>query len=177
MLRRSVLALAAVSLAFGANRLTREEKRDGFELLFDGKSMRRWHSAPRQAGSGPWRVKDGVLRFENGEGRLLTDDSFQEFVLRLEYRGDGGVFVSGDFDVEIPGGGSEWNQVEISVVKKQLAASRNGRQVLDLTLDDKHAFGPIGLRARAANGPVEFRNIRVRVMKIGPLFGPKRDEN
>jgi hypothetical protein len=176
MLRSFAVALAAGSVAWCANSLTREEKRDGFELLFDGKSMRRWHSAPRKADSGPWRVKDGVLTFAKGEGRLITDDSFQEFVLRLEFRGDAVVQVNGDYDVAIPSG-PEWSQVEITVIQNQLTASRNGQKLVDLTLNGKHTAGPIALKARAAGAPVEFRNIRIKALKIGPLFGPKPNEN
>ena len=169
--------MAAGAAAWCANSLTREEKRDGFELLFDGKSMRRWHSSARKAESGAWRVKDGVLTFDKGEGLLITDDSYQEFVLRLELRGGAGVQVHNGFDVAIPSG-PEWSEVEIAVVKRKLTASVKGQTLVDLTLDEKHAAGPIALKAQAAGAPAEFRNIRIQILRVGPLFGPKpKDED
>jgi len=76
----------------------------------------------------------------------------------------------------------EWNQVEVTLIKRQLSAVWNGQKVLDVNLDDpKNAalskrlpYGHIGLQAHASGTPVEFRNIRVRIIKIGPLFIPEK---
>jgi hypothetical protein len=55
-------------------------------LLFDGKSISKWHSIRRQPDQGAWRAQKGILTHEKGESWLATNDTYFDFVLRLEYR-------------------------------------------------------------------------------------------
>jgi len=72
----------------------------------------------------------------------------------------------------------EWNQVEITVVRRQVTAILNGEKVIDVNLDEQPllatrlAYGHIGLQAHADGAPVEFRNLRLKALKIGPHFLP-----
>jgi hypothetical protein len=72
----------------------------------------------------------------------------------------------------------EWNAVEISVIKRHLIAVWNAQTIHDLDLDDTAYEGALrgSLRARAPSGhigfqahltgtPVEFRAIRVKVVR------------
>jgi len=213
--------LGVTSLAWCENSLTRQERKEGFQLLFDGKSLDRWHSIKLRPDAGPWRVKKGILTYESGESWLATDDTFTDFALRLEYRtnaasSDSGIFLrsgpagnpgSSGMEVEIisdagkpvstrstgsvwnlvapsksankPDG--QWNQVEITLVKRQLSTVWNGEKILDVSLDDpkypalatKSPFGHIGLQSRSSGTPVEYRNIRIKVIKIAPQFLPE----
>jgi hypothetical protein len=75
-------------------------------------------------------------------------------------------------------GAGEWNSVEISVIARHLTAVWNGVTIHDVNLDDQ-AFagalraplsaratsGHIGFQAHLNGSPVEFRNIRIRVLK------------
>ena len=71
-----------------------------------------------------------------------------------------------------------WNVVEISVIKRHLVAVLNGQTIHDLDLDDAAYAGAVrgSLRARASSGhvgfqahltgtPVEFRAIRLKVVR------------
>ena len=71
-----------------------------------------------------------------------------------------------------------WNVVEISVIKRHLIAVWNGQTIHDVDLDGAAYAGALrgSLRARAASGhigfqahltgtPVEFRSIRVKVVR------------
>jgi hypothetical protein len=71
-----------------------------------------------------------------------------------------------------------WNVVEISVIKRHLIAVWNGQTIHDLDLDDAAYAGALrgSLRARASSGhigfqahltgtPVEFRSIRLKVVR------------
>ena len=84
----------------------------------------------------------------------------------------------------------EWNRVEISVVNRRLISIWNGEKILDVDLDDpqyakaqekplagRSPHGHVGLQAYASGAPVEFRNLRIHVLKIGPMFPKKVDEN
>ncbi len=75
-------------------------------------------------------------------------------------------------------GAGEWNAVEISLVGRKLVAIWNGEKIHDLDLDDpayagalrgplasRAASGHIGFQAHATGAPIEFRNIRVKVVR------------
>jgi hypothetical protein len=221
MIRTAVILLGFASLAWCENSLTRQERKEGFQLLFDGKSLAQWHSIKLRPDAGPWRVRKGILTYQSGESWLATDETYSDFVLRLDYRtnaapSDSGIFLrsgptgnpgSTGMEIEIisdagkavgthstgavwnlvapsksankPDG--QWNQVEITLVKRQLSAVWNGDKVLDISLDDpkyprlatKSPFGHIGLQSHANGTPVEYRNIRIKVIKIAPQFLPE----
>lgn len=72
----------------------------------------------------------------------------------------------------------EWNLVEISLVKRRLVATWNGETIHDLDLDDpayagalrgplsaRAASGHIGFQAHLTGTPVEFRAVRIKVVR------------
>ena len=76
---------------------------DGFQSLFNGRNLAGWHTSlsSQHGDTREWRVYDGALvgkqdREGNG-GILLTDGSYGDFELYLEFRPefgcDGGVFL------------------------------------------------------------------------------------
>jgi hypothetical protein len=100
MLKRTVrLCLVGLSLAASAfaqtsgatNTLTAEERREGFELLFDGKTLNKFDVPPGQ--EKVWRVVNGVIRNESAlpGATLLTKEDFANYVLRAEFRAHPGV--------------------------------------------------------------------------------------
>jgi predicted dehydrogenase len=63
--------------------LTEEEEGQGFELLFDGRSLRRWQSVPTAA----WAVAGGILRGGYAvPGALQTRRRFADLLVRFEFR-------------------------------------------------------------------------------------------
>ncbi len=70
------------------NELTDEEKRQGFELLFDGKSIEHFRAWRGQSVPPGWTAKDDVLQFAPGSGRgdIATKEQFGDFELRLEWK-------------------------------------------------------------------------------------------
>ena len=112
----ALLCLSAALSAQTFNTLTAEERAQGWQLLFDGKTIAGWHvSAPAQAGTGApqpplpgqvgtpkpcvgrggptpagashWEVVDGLL-IACGEptGYLTSDRSYKNFVLSIEFK-------------------------------------------------------------------------------------------
>jgi Domain of Unknown Function (DUF1080) len=75
--------------------LTPAEVKDGWKLLFDGKSLAGWQGYKGRPTSG-WKPVDGVLVREAGGGDLVTTDEFASFELRLEWKlnkgGNSGIF-------------------------------------------------------------------------------------
>jgi len=70
----------------GANALTAEDRKEGFELLFDGKSLDKFNVPAGQ--EKVWRVSNGVIRNEQAlpGATLLTKEDFANYVLRAEFR-------------------------------------------------------------------------------------------
>jgi hypothetical protein len=68
------------------NTLTAAEQKDGFELLFDGKTLDKFIIPPDQLKV--WRVVNGGIRNEQSApgATILTKEDFGDFVLRAEFR-------------------------------------------------------------------------------------------
>src|SRR5699024_3255193 len=76
------------------NTLTKEEKKEGWRLLFDGKTTEGWRGAYKEGfPEKGWRVEDGLLKTvssgggesESG-GDILTEDQFSSFEISLEFK-------------------------------------------------------------------------------------------
>ncbi|MFC2113287.1 DUF1080 domain-containing protein [Bacteroidota bacterium] len=71
------------------NTLSKQEKSEGWSLLFDGKSMDQWRVYHRDSISG-WVVEDGTLKAQGlGDefsGDIITRDQFENFELSLEWK-------------------------------------------------------------------------------------------
>lgn len=82
------------------NQLTKEEKEDGWKLLFDGKSFTGWRGLGRDTvETNHWKVENGMIHkvnnrevqpLPNGEkidgGDLMTIDTFDNFELSWEWK-------------------------------------------------------------------------------------------
>lgn len=90
--------LAAVLFAFSyhknsdnenLNQLTATEKKDGWQLLFDGKTTKGWHSYGQTKVAETWKIQDGALALtpqkEEG-GDLTTDQEFTNYHLKLDWK-------------------------------------------------------------------------------------------
>lgn len=85
------------------NQLYDIEKEQGWELLFDGKTLNGWHVYNAPNAPSVWEVKDGALHrnpkveTEHNED-LVTEKSFENYELVLEWkissRGNSGVFIN-----------------------------------------------------------------------------------
>ena len=83
-----------VQISYLHNRLTEYEVRNGWRLLWDGKTSANWRGAkldhfPKSG----WTMKDGVLTVEatdggesTGPGDIVTIDSFSNFDFQFEFR-------------------------------------------------------------------------------------------
>ena len=65
------------------NKLTEQEKADGFKLLFNGKDLRGW-----QGNTKGYVVKDGTIVVEPklGGGNLYTAQEYGDFIMRFEFK-------------------------------------------------------------------------------------------
>ena len=85
------LFLTTCAVAQKINTLSKKEKKEGWQLLFNGSTTKGWHiynkpGAPVGAG---WKVEDGALGLDpaaKAGGNLTTDESFENFHLKLEWK-------------------------------------------------------------------------------------------
>lgn len=68
------------------NSLTEEEQKQGFRLLFDGKSTEGWRGYRKQAMPKSFAVVDGTLARVAGGGDIVTVDQFGDFELKLQWK-------------------------------------------------------------------------------------------
>ncbi len=101
------------------NALTKQEKKDGWQLLFDGKTTNGWRKYRSDRPGSAWKVSDGTLFLDasnkvNGKivdaGSIITMEQFKDFDFTIDWKispcGNSGIF----FNVVEEGKGAEdWN--------------------------------------------------------------------
>jgi hypothetical protein len=116
------------------NTLTQAEQDAGWELLFDGRTLDGWRGYNRPDLPGGWAAADGMLTRVGEGGDIITDRSFEDFELELEWLleegGNSGVFYRA-------AEGEEW-----------IYHSAPEMQVLD---DERHPDGQNPLTSAGAN--------------------------
>jgi len=73
--------------------LTDDEKKEGWQLLFDGTALTGWHAFGKTDAGSSWKSVDGVLYLDTtktegkrDEGDLLTDKEYENFHLALDWK-------------------------------------------------------------------------------------------
>ena len=94
---KRVSVLLAVALLAGVecmaqkhNVLTAKEKADGWELLFDGKTLNGWRDYNGKTLTEPWHVVDGCIQAKgdgsDASGYMVTDREFENFILSWDWK-------------------------------------------------------------------------------------------
>lgn len=149
------------SAAAAPNALSESEAKEGWKLLFDGRSTAEWRGFRQEGfpGSG-WVAEDGALHHVGGAGGgdIITRETFQDFELALEWRVAPGA-NSGIMYLVTEEGGATW-------------ATGPEMQVLD---DERHPdggnrlssagslYGLIAAPAGVVRPAGEYNRIRIRV--------------
>lgn len=93
------------------NELTAQEKKEGWSLLFDGKTTNGWHLYNKGKTPSAWIVQKGELYCDPTltsavHGDLVTDKEYENYDLRFEWKistaGNSGVFVNVKESKDIP---------------------------------------------------------------------------
>jgi len=84
------LLLAGSSLmAQTNNELTAKEKKQGWKLLFDGKTTSGWHSFQKTSVEPGWTATEGTLQLDpkvkDGGGDIVTDDEYENYELSIDW--------------------------------------------------------------------------------------------
>ena len=82
----ALLSLGLVVFPSNNNTLTSVEKRDGWELLFNGRTLSGWYGEPTL-----WKVLDGTIVGSSGRrlrqnSFLITRQEFSDFILKIDIK-------------------------------------------------------------------------------------------
>ncbi|WP_128546117.1 3-keto-disaccharide hydrolase [Larkinella soli] len=94
LLSAGLVMLLAAEKPQSPNTLTNKEKKEGWKLLFDGKTAKGWRGAYKDRfPEGGWSVEDGTLTIAKTDGResrnagdIVTEEEFGDFDLTFEFR-------------------------------------------------------------------------------------------
>jgi hypothetical protein len=124
--------------------------------IFTGSDLAGWHAT----GTNEWEATGGILHNKKSGGNLVTDRTFDDFKLHLEFRypkaGNSGVYLRGRYEVQIadiegdeigPGvlgavygflspnahaarGPGEWQTFDITLVGRLVTVVLNGKRII-----------------------------------------------
>jgi len=132
--------LALILMAAGDNELTEQEKKDGWTLLFDGKTSEGW-TALKAA-----NIEDGCINpYKSGNYVTFAKDKYADFVLSCDFKltkeCNSGIFIrTGDPKDPVQTG------IEIQVYdsKAEKPSKHDCGAIYDLVPPSKNALKPLG---------------------------------
>jgi cytochrome c len=86
---------AIIGLTNAQNTLTKQEKKEGWKLLFDGKTLKGWSNFKSKTIGESWSVSDGAIHLNKtqkegfqvkGGGDIVTAKEFENFELSIEWK-------------------------------------------------------------------------------------------
>jgi hypothetical protein len=140
--------LATASCLAADNELTPNEKRDGWILLFDGKTTSGWMNSDRTAPRTP--VVDGTLNpHRAGHYMLVHTQRWENFVLSLDFKiskgCNSGIFVRTYSLTPRPSKDVGFNGIEIAIDDTAPGADFHDTGALyDLVKPTRNAMKPVG---------------------------------
>ena len=129
------------------NTLTRQEKKDGWILLFDGKSLNGWMTSSKTPSKKP--VEEGCINPHGCGGYMMVHkEQRSDFILSLDYKisekCNSGVFVRTAPLEPYPGKDVGWNGLEIAIEDSPTADYHDTGALYDLAKPVKQAQKPVG---------------------------------
>ena len=92
---KKLFMVPAMLLACGSllaqtnNELSAKEKKQGWHLLFDGKTTTGWHTYQKPAAGKAWAVNDGTLQLDatvrDDRGDIVTDGEYENFEFSIDW--------------------------------------------------------------------------------------------
>ena len=124
--------------------------------LFDGKNISEWHTE----GDNQWKAEDGLLRSPKSGSNLITNKTFTDFKLHIEFRypkeSNSGVYLRGRYELQVADSKGqeplkdllgaiygfispsemvakdpgEWQTYDITLVGRMVTVSCNGKMII-----------------------------------------------
>lgn len=181
----SLLALMAAPVWSEAadNTLSQEEKKEGWVLLFDGKSLDNWKTSNERPSRVP--VEEGSINPHGCGGYMMIHEkTWLDFVLSLDFKisegCNSGVFVRTYPLTPRPGKDIGFNGIEIAIDDTTTAGYHDTGAIYDLVKPSRNAMKPPGQwnhMAITCDGPklaVEINGELVTRMNLDEWTMPNR---
>lgn len=144
----AVLLVLTIGTARGEdNALTSQEERDGWVLLFDGKTTKGWMT-PKAMSLPERHVRDGALNPHPCDYMLVYEKPLDNFVLSLDFKispkCNSGLFVRTAPLTPRPGKDVGFNGIEIAIDDTQAAGLHDTGAIYDLVAPKTNAMKPVG---------------------------------
>lgn len=124
--------------------------------LFNGIDLKGWHAV----GENQWKAENGILRSPKTGSNLVTDDSFNDFKLHIEFRypkgSNSGVYLRGRYELQIADSkgleplkdqlgaiygfispaemvakdAGQWQSYDITLVGRMVTVAANGKTII-----------------------------------------------
>jgi cytochrome c len=91
----TVFCCVLIGICNAQNTLTKQEEKDGWKLLFDGKTLKGWRNFKSKTIGEAWSVTDGAIHLNKtqkegfqvkGGGDIVTENEFENFELSIEWK-------------------------------------------------------------------------------------------
>jgi cytochrome c len=85
----AVILISSAVSSSAQNTLTAKEKKDGWQLLFDGKTTSGWKSWKSDKVNDRWKIANGELYLDKAaadKGDLVTEKEYKDYELALEWK-------------------------------------------------------------------------------------------
>ena len=172
MILMPVLLFACGSLvAQSNNELTAKEKKQGWHLLFDGKTTTGWHTFQKPAAGPGWGVTDGALQLDpavkDGRGDIVTDSEYENFEFSIDWNiseeGNSGIIFLVNEDKQFDATyltGPEYQLLDDKKAEDNKKANHLAASLYDIIAPAKEAENPAGewnhTVIRLKNGELTF---------------------
>ena len=191
----AAMAITLPALSQSVNKLTEEEKADGWVLLFNGSDFSGWRQCNGTEMPLNWVIEDDAMKVFTGEGRkpgegangdiLFGDQKFKDFELSIDWKAskmaNSGIF----FNIrEVPGKEIYYAAPEIQVLDNVDATdnkvdSHLAGSLYDMIAADPKTVNPAGewntIVISVQNGSVTHTQNGVKVVAY-TLWTPEWDE-
>jgi len=142
-----ILALAPASLRAGDNALSAQEQKDGWILLFDGRTTKGWMT-PKGRPLPASHVQQGSLNPHPCDYMLVYEKPLENFVLSLDFkispRCNSGVFIRTAPLTPRPGKDVGFNGLEIAIDDTRGNGLHDTGAIYDLVPPTANAMKPAG---------------------------------
>lgn len=140
------LFFAAVASA-ADNELTDLEKKDGWQLLFDGKTLNGWMTSSEKPSKTP--VEDGSINPHKCGGYMMIHEKmWKNFTLQFDFKisakCNSGVFIRTYSLKPRPGKDVGFNGIEVAIDDTKTAGYHDTGALYDLVKPTKNAMKPAG---------------------------------
>ena len=142
-----VTSLSHPILIGGDNELSEKEKKDGWVLLFDGKTHAGWTTSGSKPSKTP--VENGCINPHGcGDYMMIYEKPLASFVLSLDFKitkaCNSGIFVRTSSLTPLPGKDVGYNGLEIAIDDTATANYTDTGAIYDLSKPTKNAMKPPG---------------------------------